>query len=173
MTRTREVKALLMRPLPPEGAFVTGPWGWGQSSAQAAALLRRYRSLLTIHGLTTAEIARSMVEWSQQKTRLRAQRHGNSAPQSVDDPTYVVQGMWRGGRLSDEFGFDDEAVAVSEAKRLLRSPHFEGDVVRVITRDGELVWPKDWAGAEKHGDLKLGISGRRSSRRSRGKRARR
>lgn len=75
--RAAEVKALLMRPLPPEGAFVTGPWGWGQSSAKADAILRRYRSLLSISGLTTKEIARSMVEWSQQRARLLAREHGD------------------------------------------------------------------------------------------------
>ncbi len=33
-----------------------------------------------------------------------------------------------------------EDVALAEAKKLLRSSHFQGDYVRVITRDGELVW---------------------------------
>jgi hypothetical protein len=32
------------------------------------------------------------------------------------------------------------ATSVAAAKKLLRDPTFEGDSVRVITRDGELVW---------------------------------
>ena len=60
----------------------------------------------------------------------------------VKDPFYIIQGIYAGGQgvISDSFGFDDKATARAEAKKLLRSPHFEGDYVRIITRDGELVW---------------------------------
>lgn len=61
-------------------------------------------------------------------------------PQPVDDPFYVIQGLYRDGHVSIEFGFDDEEIAIDEAKKLSRAPHFEGDYVRIITRDGELVW---------------------------------
>src|ERR1700677_2265760 len=64
------------------------------------------------------------------------------APEPVDDPFYVIQGVYNGpgAHLSHSFGLDDEGVALAEAKKLLRSSHFEGDYVRVITRDGDLVW---------------------------------
>ena len=65
------------------------------------------------------------------------------APEPVDDPFYIIQGLYSGsgGYLAgSSFGFDEEDVALDEAKKLLRSSHFEGDYVRVITRDGELVW---------------------------------
>ena len=59
---------------------------------------------------------------------------------SVDDPFYIVQGTYSDGTISDEFGFDDEEEAVREAKKLKHSPFFEGENVRVFTRDGEDVW---------------------------------
>lgn len=68
---------------------------------------------------------------------------GLSRNGSVDDGDYVVQGMYSDGTICVEFGFDDEAKAVSEARKLLKvhgSTWFEGDRVRVITRDGELVY---------------------------------
>lgn len=59
----------------------------------------------------------------------------------VDDPFYVIQGIYRGGSISDNFGgVDDGKIAIDEAKKFSTSPFFEGDYVRVITRDGELVW---------------------------------
>lgn len=63
-----------------------------------------------------------------------------SRPKPVDDPTYIVQGLYNGGTIAEEFGFDDEDTARTEAWKLSKSPYFEGDYVRVITRDGELVW---------------------------------
>jgi len=60
--------------------------------------------------------------------------------ESVDDGFYIVQGAYNNGRVTTEIHFDDEEEAVREAKRLLRSNYFEGDNVRVITVDGELVW---------------------------------
>ena len=61
-------------------------------------------------------------------------------PEPVDDPEYVIQGAWSDGRITESFGFDDEDTARSEAWKLSKSPYFEGDYVRIITRDGELVW---------------------------------
>jgi len=58
---------------------------------------------------------------------------------TVTDGDYVVQGLWS-GRIVTEFSLDDEAEARREALALLRSPTFEGDSVRVITRDGDPVW---------------------------------
>ena len=41
---------------------------------------------------------------------------------------------------SSSFGYDDEETALHQAKRMANARWFEGDYVRVITRDGELVW---------------------------------
>lgn len=61
----------------------------------------------------------------------------------VEDGDYVVQGTWSDDRISESFGLDDEEAAITAAKKLLRDPTFEGDSVRVITRDGELVWSSE------------------------------
>jgi len=54
--------------------------------------------------------------------------------------TYVIQGIMSGSILCDEFSMSDEGKARLAAKGLLMSPMFEGDSVRIITCDGELVW---------------------------------
>ena len=72
--RAIEVKVRLMKPLPPEGAFVVGPWGWGLTQAEADRLVRKYYPLLRIIGLTIDEIARNMVEYGAQHERLAAER---------------------------------------------------------------------------------------------------
>jgi hypothetical protein len=75
-----------------------------------------------------------------------------SGPKPVDDPEYIIQGLYSDGTTGGgfaEFGFDDEAVAVAEAKKIARSNWFEGDYVRVITRDGELVWSSQEGVGEK------------------------
>lgn len=67
-------------------------------------------------------------------------------PDEVDegdeDPSFIIQGIYDDGTLVSgyEYGYDDEATAIREAQRLARSYEFEGDYVRVITRDGDLVW---------------------------------
>jgi hypothetical protein len=59
------------------------------------------------------------------------------------DGFYIIQGLYEGeaGYLAaGGWSTDDEAEAIEGARRLLRAPDFEGDSVRVITRDGELVF---------------------------------
>jgi hypothetical protein len=90
-------------------------------------------------------------------------RRGHGSPQPVDDPFYVIQGLYKGPEAylaGGSFGYDDEGTAIREAEKLAGSPFFEGDYVRIITRDGEPVWD-----SRRHGDMKLGISGRRGARR--------
>lgn len=71
-------------------------------------------------------------------------------PKPDFDPFYIIQGLYNGPEgygTGEGFGFDDEQTALDEAKKLSRSPYFEGDYVRVITHDGELVW--DSRGGER------------------------
>lgn len=68
-------------------------------------------------------------------------REARHHPAAVSDPFYVIQGLYNSGYgAGGDFGYDDEQVAIDEAEKLARSGHFEGDYVRIITRDGELVW---------------------------------
>lgn len=53
---------------------------------------------------------------------------------------YVIQGIQLDCLIQVEFSREDKDEAVIEAENLLNSPTFEGDSVRIITRDGELVW---------------------------------
>lgn len=62
---------------------------------------------------------------------------------SVTDPNFVVQGMWADSRISEETGSDDRDEAIHLAIKMRNSPFFEGDFVRVISRDGELEWSSD------------------------------
>jgi hypothetical protein len=90
----------------------------------------------------------TMQQQTMRVTRLTrtaaAMAESRRGPEPVEDPEYVIQGIYAGGVgggiISDSFGFDDEDVARSEAWKLSKSPYFEGDYVRIITRDGELVW---------------------------------
>jgi hypothetical protein len=61
---------------------------------------------------------------------------------SFDDPDYIVQGCYSGdyGTVCESTGSDNEAEAVKLALRMVKSPIFAGDYVRVISRDGELVF---------------------------------
>lgn len=52
---------------------------------------------------------------------------------------YYVQGSYSDGRICFESDCDDEAQAIAQAKKLFIAPWFEGDSVRVLTIDGELV----------------------------------
>lgn len=69
----------------------------------------------------------------------------------VDDGDYVVQGAYSDGTIvgglggggGETFSLNDEQAAIRAAKKLLRDPTFEGDLVTVITRDGELVWSSE------------------------------
>lgn len=53
---------------------------------------------------------------------------------------YIVQGIMSNIFIcfEDSFQKKDEALGVGE--KLLKASDFEGDSVRVITHDGELVW---------------------------------
>ncbi len=90
------------------------------------------------------EITR-MLKLEAKRGPLPGLRRSNSARTNAivsgyDDPFYIVHGLYEDSRITDEFGSDDEAEALAAAKKLLRSPFFEGDIVRVMTRDGEFVW---------------------------------
>ena len=63
-------------------------------------------------------------------------------PKPVDDPFYIIQGLYNNGYIGAgaDFGYDDEKTALDEAEKLSKSLFFEGDYVRVITRDGDFVW---------------------------------
>jgi hypothetical protein len=72
--------------------------------------------------------------------------------QVVEDPEYIIQGLYSNGMGAGEsYGFDDEATAIADAKAMSRSNLFEGDYVRVITRDGELVWDSRRKGGMREG----------------------
>jgi hypothetical protein len=73
-------------------------------------------------------------------SRAAAMSESRRGPTPVEDPEYVIQGAYSDGRITESFGFDDEDTARSEAWKLSKSPYFEGDYVRIITRDGEIVW---------------------------------
>jgi len=75
--RAIEVKLRLTLPLPPDGALIGGPWGYGLTDAQADGLVRKYYPLLRIVGLTIREIANSMVVYGEQRDRLRARPKGS------------------------------------------------------------------------------------------------
>lgn len=62
LPRAEQVLFRLTSPAPPEGAHVTGPWGWGFAREYAVALLRsRYgKRLLGVFGLTPDEVARRL-----------------------------------------------------------------------------------------------------------------
>jgi len=66
----------------------------------------------------------------------------------MQDPNFVVQGMWSDSRICGEDGADDVEEAIRKARAMVESPLFEGSCVRVITRDGELEW--SWE-SPKHG----------------------
>ena len=110
--RAIEVKVLLTRPEPPEGAFICGPWGWGKTNAEADAIIRQWRSLLYIVGLTIHEVAAHMVEYTSQRVRLdaerdqrRRKRHG-----SMDASKVFVEEM---REILSKYGYEP-----SEATRL-------------------------------------------------------
>lgn len=52
---------------------------------------------------------------------------------------YIIQGLMSGVLVCEELSMDDPDQARTVAKGMLKRPDFEGDSVRIITRDGELV----------------------------------
>lgn len=55
---------------------------------------------------------------------------------------YIIQGIIYGLFICIEYSVANEAQAYKEADKLLNSPTFNGDSVRIITRDSELLWCK-------------------------------
>ncbi len=54
---------------------------------------------------------------------------------------FMIAGMYSDGRICEEFGFDgSEEKAIGVAKNLLQSPYFEGDRVRVMSLDGDMIY---------------------------------
>ena len=53
---------------------------------------------------------------------------------------FYVQGAYSDGTISHEQTVEDEETSLRRASSLMTDPCFEGDFVRVITNDGELVW---------------------------------
>ena len=53
----------------------------------------------------------------------------------------VIQVLWSDGFIHNEWNSDKEYErAIQEARDHLQDPTFEGDYMRIITSDGELVW---------------------------------
>jgi len=83
---------------------------------------------------------RPQVREARRKTVRRTSVH-SVRHEPVSDPFYIIQGLYNDSYgAGSSFGYDDEETAINEAKKLSRSPYFEGDYVRIITRDGDLVW---------------------------------
>ena len=53
---------------------------------------------------------------------------------------YIIQGIMSGILICHEESVAEENKARVIADKLLKDPTFEGNSVRIITRDGELVW---------------------------------
>jgi hypothetical protein len=55
---------------------------------------------------------------------------------------FTIQVCWSDGHIANEWvsDKDTEEEVIQEGKRELRSPIFEGDYVRILTIDCELVW---------------------------------
>ena len=93
------------------------------------------------------------------------------SPQPVDDPFYIIQGFYNDDdRVINGWGYDDEEITLREAKKLLREPWFEGDYVRIITRDGDLVWDSRGGERTSYGTWALpdGLEERRTTREANG-----
>lgn len=54
---------------------------------------------------------------------------------------YYIQGLYSNGYVLFESSEEDEAKAITAAQELSNDLTFEGDCVRVISIDGELVYP--------------------------------
>ncbi len=58
----------------------------------------------------------------------------------MKETTYVIQGIMSDIVCVEFLVEGDESRAISSAQRIHNSPTFEGDIVRVLTIDSELVW---------------------------------
>lgn len=83
-------------------------------------------------------------EEEEEKTDEKRESVVRDRPEQVDDPDYIIQGFYEDGYAAgDSFGYDDEDEAIRQAQKMDGESWFEGDYVRVITRDGELVWSSE------------------------------
>jgi len=134
------------------GMYRYGPatiWVSGPSGGTWWATIKFRNQEKDVDGKSFDEVIETAKDWidaapelnergGMHEAMMREMRAGSIPP--VDDPDYIIQGTYSDGRISEEFGYNHKAHAVEKAKQLLRSPYFEGERVRVITRDGELVW---------------------------------
>lgn len=87
LPRAEQVLFRLTRPGPPEGAHVTGPWGWGYAPEYADALLRsRYGKSLLGSGLTPDEVARRLAAEAEVFAKIRRAR-----PRRVDVAEHLLR----------------------------------------------------------------------------------
>ena len=89
LPRAEQILFRLMRPAPPEGAHVTGPWGWGYAPEYADALLRsRYGKSLLVFGigLTPDEVARRLAAEAEVFAKIRRAR-----PRRVDVAEHLLR----------------------------------------------------------------------------------
>jgi len=122
-----------------------------EAHVSADSAIRAVQHEMELPYETVADAAKGLDWWPKDRhgeiasdTSGYASVWGKKDPSAhVEDGDYVVQGAWSDGRISETFSLNDEKAAVSAAQKLLRDPTFEGDNVRVITRDGELVWSSD------------------------------
>lgn len=87
LPRDAQVLFRLTRPGPPEGAHVTGPWGWGFSSGSAEKLLRsRYGQSLLRIGLTPDEVARRLATEAEVFAKI-----GRARPRRIDVAEHLLR----------------------------------------------------------------------------------
>lgn len=54
--------------------------------------------------------------------------------------SYIVQGIYRDGSIVHESTYENVAAALKAGRCLMFDFTFEGDVVKIITVDGEEIW---------------------------------
>lgn len=88
LPRDAQVLFRLTRPSPPEGAHVTGPWGWNIAPEYAEALLRSRcgKSLLGIFGLTPDEVARRLAAEAEVFAKI-----GRARPRRIDVAEHLLR----------------------------------------------------------------------------------
>jgi hypothetical protein len=148
------------------GLYQYGPatiWISGPSGGTWWATVKFRNQEKDLDARSFEEVIEKAKDWIDAAPELRAsEAQGQRVAarhEPVEDPFYIILPLWSDGTIvgglggggGESFGFDDERIAVQEAKKMLRDPTFEGDYVQVITRDGELVWSsRDEDGASEH-----------------------